>query len=272
MNFVFASLLALQVLQVTVIPDEDPRELVRKFELLGQHLENETGTEVRYVPVTSYAAAVDALVNGRVDLAWLGGLTHVQARLRAPGVRAVVMRREDDEFHSKFIAGADSGIRELEDLRGRTFTFGSVSSTSGHLMPRYFLQRNGLNPEEDFGRFSYSNAHDVTAAWVESGRVDAGVLNEAVWETLIREERVDETKVRVIWTTPPFPDYNWTVRPGLDAALVERIQEAFLKLDYDSPADREILDLQRTRGYVEAHNAQFDSIEDAARGTGLIDP
>ncbi len=270
MNFVFASLMALQVLQVTVIPDEDPRELIRKFEPLGQHLERATGMEVRYVPVTNYAAAVDALVTGRVDLAWFGGLTHVQARLRGPGVRAIIMRAEDTDFHSKFIAGADSGIEDLGDLKGRTFTFGSVSSTSGHLMPRYFLEENGLNPERDFDRFAFSNAHDVTALWVESGRVDAGVLNEAVWETLVRDGRVDPEKVRVIWTTPSYPDYNWTVRAGLDPGLIRRIQGAFLELDEANPDHRVILALQRTRGYVEADNSVFAPIEEAARRAGLI--
>ena len=270
MNFVFASLMALQVLQVTVIPDEDPRELIRKFEPLGQHLERATGMEVRYVPVTNYAAAVDALVTGRVDLAWLGGLTHVQARLRGPGVRAIIMRAEDTDFHSKFIVGADSGIEDLGDLKGRTFTFGSVSSTSGHLMPRYFLEENGLNPERDFDRFAFSNAHDVTALWVEAGRVDAGVLNEAVWETLVRDGRVDSEKVRVIWTTPSYPDYNWTVRAGLDPELIRRIQGAFLELDEANPDHRVILDLQRTRGYVEADNSVFAPIEEAARRAGLI--
>lgn len=265
------AVIVLQLLRVTVIPDEDPRELVRRFEPLGKYLQQQTGVEVRYIPVTNYAAAVDALTAGRVDLAWFGGLTHAQARRKDPKVRAIVMRKEDQQFHSKFIARADSKIQKLEDLKGVTFTFGSVSSTSGHLMPRYFLEQNGIVPERDFKRFSFSNAHDATAKWVETGRVDAGALNEAVWETLVRDKKVDTTKVRVIWTTPPFPDYNWTVRSGLDPALVEKIKQAFLKLDASNPQHRDILSLQRTQQYVPAENRNFDIIEDAARRVKLIE-
>lgn len=266
------AVIVLQLLRVTVIPDEDPRELVRRFEPLGKYLQQETGLELRYIPVTNYAAAVDALTTGRVDLAWLGGLTHAQARRKDPNVRAIVMRKEDQQFHSKFIARTDSKIQKLEDLKGATFTFGSVSSTSGHLMPRYFLEQNGIIPERDFKRFSFSNAHDATAKWVETGRVDAGALNEAVWETLVRDKKVDAGKVRVIWTTPPFPDYNWTVRSGLDPTVVEKIRQAFLKLDSSNPQHREILSLQRTQQYVPAENRNFDIIQDAARRVKLLQP
>lgn len=270
MHTTFALLFLAQILRVTVIPDEDPRELVRRFEPLGRYLQEQTGMQVRYTPVTNYAAAVDALTTGRVDLAWFGGLTHAQARRKDPGVRAIVMRKEDEQFHSKFIARADSNILKLEDLKGITFTFGSVSSTSGHLMPRYFLEQNGISPERDFKRFSFSNAHDATAKWVETGRVDAGALNEAVWETLVRDKKVDASKVRVIWTTPPFPDYNWTVRSGLEPALVEKIRQAFLKLDPSNSRHREILSLQRTETYVAAENRNFDVIEEAARRVKLL--
>jgi phosphonate transport system substrate-binding protein len=261
----------LQVLRISAIPDEAPTELLRKFEPLQKYLEQQLGLPVKFTPVIDYAASVEALAAGKVDMVWYGGFTHVQARRRTNGVAyAIVMRESDLTFHSRFITRVDSGINSLEDLKGKTFAFGSVSSTSGHLMPRYFLQQAGLKPEEDFKRFSFSGAHDATAKWVETGKVDAGALNGAVWDKLVREGKVDTAKVKVFWTTPPYVDYNWTVRGGLDRQLISRIARAFLNLDYDNPEQRPILDLQRAKAYVLAFEDDFDGITSAAEAAGLL--
>jgi phosphonate transport system substrate-binding protein len=261
----------LKVLRVSAIPDEAPTELLRKFAPLGQYLKKELDIPVEFVPVVDYAASVEALAAGKVDMVWYGGFTHVQARHRTNNTAyAVVMRQEDLQFHSKFIARADSSINSLPDLKGKTFAFGSVGSTSGHLMPRYFLQQAGLIPERDFQRFSFSGAHDATAKWVESGKVDAGALNESVWDKLVQEGKVDTAKVKVFWTTPAYVDYNWTVRGDLDRQLVSRIARAFLTLDYNNPDHRPILELQRTRGYVIAQEDDFAGIAAAARAAELL--
>jgi phosphonate transport system substrate-binding protein len=261
----------LQVLRISAIPDEAPTELLRKFEPLQKYLEQQLGLPVKFTPVIDYAASVEALAAGKVDMVWYGGFTHVQARRRTNGAAyAIVMRESDLSFRSQFITRVDSGINSLEDLKGKTFAFGSVSSTSGHLMPRYFLQQAGLQPEEDFKRFSFSGAHDATAKWVETGKVDAGALNGAVWDQLVREGKVDTAKVKVFWTTPPYVDYNWTVRGGLDRQLISRIARAFLNLDYDNPEQRPILDLQRAKAYVLAFEDDFDGITSAAEAAGLL--
>lgn len=261
----------LKVLRVSAIPDEAPTELQRKFEPLGKYLENELGIAVEFTPVVDYAASVEALAAGKLDMVWYGGFTHVQARRRTNNTAyAIVMRDADLNFRSKFITAVDSGINSLQDLKGKTFAFGSVSSTSGHLMPRYFLQQEGLRPEQDFRRFSFSGAHDATAKWVESGKVDAGALNESVWDKLVESGKVDTSKVKVFWTTPPYVDYNWTVRGDLDRALVSRIALAFLKLDYENPAHRPILDLQRAKRYVLAQEDDFVGIASAAQAADLL--
>lgn len=258
-------------LRISAIPDEAPTELLRKFEPLQNYLQQELGLSVKFTPVIDYAASVEALAAGKVDMVWYGGFTHVQARRRTNGeAYAVVMRQSDLNFHSQFITGVDSDITSLADLKGKTFAFGSVSSTSGHLMPRYFLQQAGLHPEEDFQRFSFSGAHDATAKWVESGKVDAGALNGAVWDKLVRDGKVDTSKVKVFWTTPPYVDYNWTVRGDLDRRLVSRIARAFLNLDYANPAHRPILDLQRAKAYVLAIEDDFAGIVSAATAAGLL--
>lgn len=257
-------------LRVSAIPDESPTELLRKFEPLGKYLEQQLGRPVKFTPVTDYAATVEGLAAGKLDLVWYGGFTFVQARRRTGNAIPLVQREEDAHFHSKFIVPAASKAQRLQDLKGASFAFGSVSSTSGHLMPRYFLLQNGIDPDKDFAKVAYSGAHDVTAKWVEAGKVDAGALNESIWQRLLDEKKIDPSKVRVLWTTPDYHDYNWTVRGDLDPKLVERIRAAFLALDYANPEQRKILDLQRTRKFIPTRPENYAGTEQAARSAGLL--
>jgi phosphonate transport system substrate-binding protein len=270
MTALAAPVSAQSVLRVSAIPDEAPTELQRKFAPLGKYLEAETGAKVEFIPVSDYAAVVESLAAKKIDMAWLGGFTFVQARLRTGNAIPIVQRAEDQAFTSKFIANTDSGINSLNDLKGKTFSFGSVSSTSGHLMPRYYLQQNGIDPERDFKRVAFSGAHDATALQVEAGKVDAGVLNASVWDKLLQDKKIDAGKVKVFYTTPPFYDYNWTVRGDLDPALVKKITDAFLRLDPSIPAQKGILDLQRASRFVPTKPDNYKGIESAARAAGLI--
>ena len=259
------------VLRVSAIPDEAPSELQKKFKPLGEYLKAKTGLDVQFVPVTDYAAVVEGLAARKIDLAWLGGFTFVQAKLRSDGqVVPIVQRAEDAKFTSKFIVPVDSPIKTVADLKGHTFTFGAPSSTSGSLMPRYFLQQQGIVPERDFKTVAFSGAHDATVAFVASGRADAGALNTSVLDKLVEEKNPNALKVRVLATTPPFFDYNWTVRPGLDPALVKKLTDAFLALDASRPADKEILDLQRASKFIPTTAANYDGIEAAGKSAGLI--
>jgi phosphonate transport system substrate-binding protein len=257
-------------LRISAIPDENPQELLRIYQPFADYLSKEIGIPVKFTPVVDYAATVEGLAASRLDMVWYGGLTSVQAARQAKGARRIIMRKEDAEFKSHFIALKQSNIKSLTDLKGKTFAFGSVSSTSGHLMPRYFLLKNGINPEKDFSKFSFSGAHDATAAWVEAGRVDAGALNFLVWDKLIETKKVDAEKVGVFWTTPPYVDYVWSVRAGVDKATVDKITKAFLKLSYDNPEHKRLLDLHRTKGYIPARDEDWKSIEEAALAAGLL--
>ncbi|CBE68932.1 MAG: putative selenate ABC transporter substrate-binding protein [Candidatus Methylomirabilis oxygeniifera] len=259
-----------KVLRVSAIPDENPTELMRIYTPFAEYLSKELGIPVKYIPVVDYAATVEALAAKKLDMVWYGGFTFVQARKRTGNAIPVVSREEDLRFHSKFITRPDTGIKTLADLKGKSFSFGSVSSTSGHLMPRYFLLQNGIDPEKDFATFSFSGAHDATALWVESGKVDAGALNEAVWDKLVQAKKVDLNKVQVFWTTPPYIDYVWTVRGDLDSSLVEKIAAAFTRLNYSIPADKALMDLQRTKRYVRVKAEQFKPAEEAAIAAGLL--
>ncbi len=260
----------LKELRISAIPDENPQEMLRIYAPFADYLTKEIGIPVKFTPVVDYAATVEGLAANRLEMVWYGGLTSVQAAKQAKGAHRVIMRKEDAEFKSHFITRKDTGIKGLKDLKGKTFAFGSVSSTSGHLMPRYFLIKGGVNPEKDFSKFSFSGAHDATAAWVESGQVDAGALNFLVWDKLVETKKVDTSKVNIFWTTPPYVDYVWTVRAGVDKATVEKITKAFLKLDYNKPDDKKLLDLHRTKGYIVAKDADWKGIEEAAVAAGLF--
>jgi phosphonate transport system substrate-binding protein len=227
--------------------------------------------KVQFTPVVDYAATVEGLSARKLDLVWYGGFTSVQAVRRTNGTaKRLTLREEDAQFKSVFIASPGSGIKTLADLKGKTFAFGSVGSTSGHLMPRSFILKTGLQPEKDFKQVAYSGAHDATALWVESGKVEAGALNFLVWDKLVQTKKVDLAKVNVFYTTPPYVDYVWTARGDLDQGVQERITAAFLKLDYNNPEHRKLLDLHRTKKYIKANDADWKGIEEAAIGAGLL--
>ena len=259
------------VLRVSAIPDEAPSELQRKFKPLGEYLKAKTGLDVQFTPVTDYAAVVEGLATKKIDLAWLGGFTFVQAKLRTDGQAVpIVQRAEDEKFTSRFIVPLDSPIKSIAELKGHTFAFGAPSSTSGSLMPRYYLQQQGIVPERDFKTVAFSGAHDATVAFVASGRAEAGVLNASVMDKLVEAKNPNAEKVRVLATTPPFFDYNWTVRPGLDPAVTKKLTDAFLALDASKPADKEILDLQRATKFIPTKASNYDGIEAAGKSAGLI--
>ncbi|WP_295535998.1 putative selenate ABC transporter substrate-binding protein [uncultured Pseudacidovorax sp.] len=258
-------------LRVSAIPDEAPTELQRKFAPLGEYLKQQTGMNVQFTPVTDYAAVVEGLATNKIDLAWLGGFTYVQAKIRTNGgAKPIVQRAEDEVFTSKFIVPADSTAKTLADLKGKTFAFGAPSSTSGSLMPRFFLLKDGINPEKDFKTVAYSGAHDATVAFVAAGRAEAGVLNASVWDKLVEAKNPNAAKVRVLATTPTYYDYNWTVRPGLDPALTKKLTDAFLQLDPTKPEQKEIMQLQRASKFVPTQSSNYDGIEAAGKSAGLI--
>jgi phosphonate transport system substrate-binding protein len=255
-------------LRVSMIPTTDPSRMIRDAEPLVARLEKATGRKVTLTIPQSYAAVVEALVQGQVDVAHLGGFTFVQANKRA-GAVPLVQRDRDRAFHSKFITARDD-LRSLGDLKGKRFAFGDVNSTSGHLMPAYFMRKEGVDPSV-VDQAIYTGGHDATALAVAERRVDAGALDEAVWERLTKEGKVDPSKVRVFWTTPPFVDYVWVARKELDPAVARKVAEAFLGLDPDKPEDRPTLELLSAKGrYVAVDAAAYGPLREAAVREGLL--
>ena len=267
-------------LTIGAIPDQDPEKLQRRYGKLTAYLASELGVPVQYKPVTDYTAAVTAFRVGDLDLVWFGGLTGVQARLQVNGAEAIAQREIDAQFHTVFIAHRRSGLKPIENLndltvlKGHTLTFGSESSTSGRLMPQYFLEQAGVRLDDFQGEVGFSKSHDATLQLVEAGSYEVGALNEQVWQSRVDAGEVDLTKVSVIWKTPPYYDYHWVIHPSVNARygadFAARVQAALLKLDATVPEHKAILDLFGSTRFIATKNANYAQIEAVGRKIGKI--
>ncbi|WP_216900602.1 putative selenate ABC transporter substrate-binding protein [Synechococcus sp. CCY 9618] len=270
-----------KVLRIGAIPDQKPEKLNRLYPLVADELSRQLGVKVVYVPVVDYAAAVSAFRTGGLDLVWFGGLTGVQARLQKPGAKVIAQRDIDVAFRTIFIASTRSGLKPLNsqkgltELKGKRFTFGSESSTSGRLMPQYFLGQAGVKPS-DFagGAPGFSGSHDATIALVQSGAYDAGAVNEQVWRASLRDGKANRAKVIPIWKSPGYPDYHWIAQPDLDRrfgkGFTSKVQKAILSWRSNDPTQKQILALFGAQQFTGADAAAYGKIEQVGRQIGKI--
>ncbi|MBY5971099.1 putative selenate ABC transporter substrate-binding protein [Ferrimonas balearica] len=265
---------AADTLYFSAIPDDDESRLVERFGAVADYLSDELGVEVQYVPVKSYAAAVTAFRNDQIQLGWFGGLSGVQARALVPGSTAIAQGAEDAEFVTYFIANDATGLEPSEDfpdIAGRSFTFGAQGSTSGRLMPEYYIrEETGEAPEDVFSDVGFSGDHGQTLRLVASGAYEVGALNYSVYELAESEGAPEVDQTTVIWQTPPYPDYNWTIRGDVDGRFGEgftaKVQEALLSL-----TDEDLLATFPRSAFIEADNGLYQPIEDTARALDIID-
>lgn len=268
------------VLVVGAIPDQDPEKLNRLYGNLTSYLAEELDVEVEYRQVTDYPAAVSAFKVGDLDLVWFGALTGVQARLQVDGANAIAQRDIDDEFTSVFIANTDSGIEPFDSVdgltavKGRRLTFGSESSTSGRLMPQYFMEQAGVTLEDLQGQPGFSGSHDTILEVVQAGSYEVGAMNSQVWTSRLEEGKVDESKVQLIFETPNYYNYHWVLQPSVDERFGEgfsdKVQQAFLDLDASDADQADILDLFGAEKFIETENANYDGVEAVGRAIGKI--
>jgi phosphonate transport system substrate-binding protein len=263
-------------LRIGAIPDQDPEVLQRQHGTVADAMSAALGLDVVYTPVTDYAAAVSLFRTGDLDLVWFGGLTGVQARLQAPGAQVIAQRDIDREFHSVFVVNGSTGLAPSADLRplaGLRFTYGSETSTSGRLMPAWFLQQAGVDPQGFPGGPGFSGSHDATIALVASGSYQAGVVNEQVWDARVQAGGVDPAVVEYA-RTPPYADYHWLLGPGvaerLGGDLAARLTGWFTGLSADDPDDAAVLDLFGAGSFVPARASDYDRIEEIGRSLGLV--
>ena len=227
-------------------------------------LQHATGLTVALTIPTNYAATVEALGNGGADLAYLGGLTYVKAHERY-GVRPLVQRTADREFHSLFIASAaNASLANLKELKGKRFAFGDVNSTSGHLIPAKEMLAAGIDPENDI-HSRFTGNHTATALAVNAGAVDAGALDESVYRKLVDEKTIDPSKARVFYTSAPFVDYVWVTSKDLDPAIAQRIANGFVH-----STDPKLFDLLRAKKFVTADDGEYDDVRAIAKRLDLL--
>jgi phosphonate transport system substrate-binding protein len=260
----------------TAIPDQDESQLEKRFGGVALYLEEQLGVPVKYIPVKSYAAAVTAFRNNEVQMAWFGGLSGVQARRLVPGSQAIAQGLEDPDFKSYFIANASTGLSPSETLTEAfvdqpSFTFGSKGSTSGRLMPEFYLRETfNQSPEQLFEKVGFSGDHSATIALVQSGAYATGAVNYKVWERELEEGKIDTDKVQVIWETPGYPDYHWTVRGDLNDSFgdgfTQRVTDALLAID-----DPVLLNAFPREKFIPASNDDFAPIEETSKAIGLLD-
>ena len=264
----------------TAIPDADESRLQQRFNKVAVYLSEKLNVDVKYIPVKSYAAAVTAFRNDQVQLAWFGGLSGVRARALVPGSEAIAQGFEDQAFKSYIIAHHSTGLKENTDLseafksfnsKDMTFTFGSKGSTSGRLMPEFYLREEfKAAPSDIFSRVGFSGDHSRTIAQVQSGAYQVGAVNFKVWDKELAAGKIDTAKVSIIWTTPAYPDYQWTIRNDVDqrfgADFKQLVRKTILEMN-----DPDLLASFPRQSFIPASNADYAPIEDTARAIGLID-
>lgn len=260
----------------TGIPDQDESRLVERFGKVATYLEGKLGVPVRYIPVKNYPAAVTAFTNNQVQLAWFGGFTGVQARRAVPGSQAIAQGAEDAAFKTYFIANTKTGLEKGAEfpkaIAGKTFTFGSRASTSGRLMPEHFIREAfpRKTPDEIFPRVGFSGDHSRTIQLVQSGAFEVGALDYSVWGLDSKAGKVDAGEVKVIWESPAYPDYQWTVRGDVDKTwgpgFTDKLKTALLGI-----TDPAILEPFARSKFIPASNADYEPVERVAKSTGLLD-
>lgn len=277
--FIFSLLLATALVAktftFTAIPDQDETKLKERFDKVAAYLAKELGVEVKFIPVKSYAASISAFRNNQVQLAWFGGLSGVQARLLVPNSQAIVQGKEDPTFHAYIIANSATGLEKSDSfpqgIVGKTFTFGSKGSTSGRLMPEFFIRENlHKAPEELFSKVGFSGNHSKTISLVASGAYEVGAVNFKVWDRELADGNIDTTKVKVLWKSPAFPDYQFTIRGDVDdtygKGFIQKVQKALIDLK-----DPEILAAFPRESFIPAQNSEFEPILSVGKQIGLIE-
>ncbi len=269
-----------QTFFLSAIPDEKITDQKVKFDNLAAYLTKTLGVKTEFVFSKDYADAVTKFKNGETHLVWFGGLSGVQARMAVPGSEAIAQGKADPQYKSYFIANKNTGLKPSPDfpaaIQEKTFTFGSPGSTSGRLMPTYFiLQNNGNVPVDEWFKtkpgFQMSGGHVATANAVADGTYETGALNYKTYDSLVKsDEKIAQNTVK-IWTTPFYADYNFTIHPVakevFGADFFTKVQDALVA----APAGSDALKAINRESIIPAKSADFDGIKATAVEVGLIE-
>ena len=264
------------ILKIGAIPDQNQEILDRRFNSLSKELSKQLNVEVKYFPVINYVGAVTGFRTKNLDLVWFGGLSGVQARLQTPNSIVIAQRDIDKEFKSVFIVNKKLNLTptkelsDLKNLRNLRFTFGSENSTSGRLMPEYFLNIAGVKTSEFKGKKpGFSGSHDATIALVNSGAFEAGALNKQIWDKSLKNNPKRTKNVFVFFVTPDYVDYHWLSQGDLDEkfynGFTKRMKEAILNLNENNPKHKIILEMFNAKKFINSDAKQYKNIEEIGR-------
>lgn len=255
---------------VAVLPDQSKEALLARHMPLLEYLRATTSLDFELEIPLDYADLLEQFDTGDIGLAWFGGLTFTRAEQRSQAV-PLAFRDIDSQFTSCYLSKSDEFRTRIRDFAGSEFSFGPYLSTSGHLMPRYFLERDGIIPEQFFSSTRHSAAHDQTARWVRDGTVNLGVANCIIVQSMLDNGLLSDDDIRVIETTPPYSDYVWAVSSSMDKHTRMLLLDALLALDASLPQHRVILQLQGANAYLPAASEDFVLVRRAAQQLGLDD-
>lgn len=257
-----------KVLRVGLVPNQAPDQMKAKYEPFKKYLADKLGMEIEFFVANNYAGVVEAMASDKLDMAYFGGLTYIQARQRAkvhPIVTEVDSETKTTKYYSLIIVPADSKVKTVADLKGKTFAFGDVSSTSGSLYPRIMLDKAGLKVPDDFANVIYTGKHDATALAVQNGKVAAGGLEGRILNKLIADGKIDKSKIRILTKSDFIEGYPWVVQDSMDKELEDKIADAFLTMD-----DKALLKLMKAESFARVTADDYKYIDEQAARLGLL--
>jgi phosphonate transport system substrate-binding protein len=248
------------VLRVALLPDENASTVIKDNQGLKEYLEKQLDKKIELVVTTDYSSMIEAMRFGRLELAYFGPLSYLLARSKSEiEPFAALVSNGSATYTSVVIANTESGINTVADIKGKDVAFGDPASTSSHLVPRALLLDRGLDAERDY-KAHYVGAHDAVAKAVQNGNAQAGALSRPIYNSLVERKLISTEKVKVIAETKPIPQYPWTMRSNLDAALKEKIKNAFYDLK-----EADILKKFKAQGFAPISDKDYDGLRDTAK-------
>jgi phosphonate transport system substrate-binding protein len=251
---------SIDTLSIGVLPDQDVETVRVQYQPLIDYLQKSTDIKCQLITPSSYSELLEWFHSGKINMALFGGYTFIKALNRDEAI-PIAMRDIDERFTSVVIANKDLNIMSLSELNGLTFSFGSKLSTSGHLMPRYFFEKENIIAEDFFSALTYSGTHDKTAELVRKGKIDAGVANAYIIKEMFSNGTLNTTDVNIIWESPPYPDYVWAVSKKIDDETQIKILDAFLSLSSENHSHKNILEQLDANHFIPADKVEFKILE-----------